>query len=171
MGEGARVDYDAVGCVGLGLEEVDDGAFVVGLEEGDLYAELGGPVETAASTSARVWVPYWVGSRLPRRFRLGPLTTRTLIGTPRRLGPGGGPFRRSCGFRQWSCGCISGWCRDFRGRVTPGRPGGRRLRQGGGWRRSGEGCGGGRGRGGPAQGSICGQGSGCCGRKGDRRGR
>ena len=42
MGEGARVDDYAVGGFGLGLEEVDNCALVVGLEERYVCAELGG---------------------------------------------------------------------------------------------------------------------------------
>ena len=42
MGEGARVDDYAVGVFGLGLEEIDYCALMVGLEERYVCAELGG---------------------------------------------------------------------------------------------------------------------------------
>ena len=40
--EGARVDDDGVGVIAGGLDAVDDGAFVVGLEGGEGGAEGGG---------------------------------------------------------------------------------------------------------------------------------
>ena len=61
VGEGAGVDNNAVGGIGLGLEEVDDCAFVVGLEEGDINAEFRG-----ASGDGSLYVGKGLGTVLGR---------------------------------------------------------------------------------------------------------
>ena len=74
VGEGAGVDDDACGVVPGCVDDVEQDAFVVG--QAGWWSGARSVRAASCSTSANVEVPYFSGSRVPSRFRFGPLITR-----------------------------------------------------------------------------------------------
>ena len=74
----AGVDHDAAIRAAQTMNCVDQLAFTVVLREFNNRSELRGTDRKDRSMSASVSCPYIAGSRVPRRFRLGPLRTAIL---------------------------------------------------------------------------------------------
>ena len=82
MSERAGINNDEIGAVCAGqVDAIDQRTLVIGLKENDLRIFLCAAGASSLSMSASVWLPYTAGSRVPSRFKLGPLRTRIRLTT------------------------------------------------------------------------------------------